>query len=126
MAESNPAVDRLHLEQLEVDVRIGYMSRTEENEPVAFEFRVLGAIAIRDADRATPNQFAERRGLPLLRSGHALSDGQSPTTDIQKYFQDQCHMNERGTQKFGQGLAGFLSTLSPISNPVISKTQGPL
>jgi len=71
-------------------------------------------------------EFAERRGLPLLRSGQALSDGQSPTADIQKYFQDQCHMNERGTQKFGQGLAGFLSTLSPNPNPVISKTQGPL
>jgi len=71
-------------------------------------------------------EFAERHGLPLLRSGQALAEGQSPAADIQKYFQDQCHMNERGTQKFGQGLAGFLSTLSPNSNPVISKTQGPL
>jgi hypothetical protein len=71
-------------------------------------------------------EFAERHGLPLLRSGQALADGQSPAADIQRYFQDQCHMNERGTRKFGQGLAEFLSTLSPTSNPVISKTQGPL
>ena len=71
-------------------------------------------------------EFAESQGIPLLRSSQALADNQSPAVDIQKYFQDQCHMNERGTQKFGQGLAGFLSTLLPNSTPVISKTQGPL
>jgi lysophospholipase L1-like esterase len=71
-------------------------------------------------------EFAERQGVPLLRSSQALADSQSPAVDIQNYFQDQCHINERGTRKFGQGLAGFLSTLSPNSNPVISKTQGPL
>jgi lysophospholipase L1-like esterase len=69
--------------------------------------------------------FADGHGIPLLRSNQALVEAQSPAADIQKYFQDQCHMNELGTQKFGKGLAGFLSTLSPNSNPVISKTQGP-
>jgi lysophospholipase L1-like esterase len=71
-------------------------------------------------------EFAENHAIPVLRSNEALVETQSPAADIQKYFQDQCHMNERGTQKFGQRLAGFLSTVSPNSNPVISKTQGPL
>jgi lysophospholipase L1-like esterase len=51
--------------------------------------------------------FAESHGLPLLRSDQLLADGQ--TSGIQKYFQDQCHMNEGGTQKFGQELARLLS-----------------
>jgi lysophospholipase L1-like esterase len=52
--------------------------------------------------------FAESHGLPLLRSDQLLADAQ--TSGIQKYFQDQCHMNEGGTQKFGQELARLLST----------------
>jgi lysophospholipase L1-like esterase len=71
-------------------------------------------------------EFAESHGIPLLRSNQALVETQSPSANIQEYFQDQCHMNEKGTQKFGEGLAGFLSSLSTNSNPVISKTQGPL
>jgi hypothetical protein len=71
-------------------------------------------------------EFAERQGIPLLRSSQTLSGSESPEAGIQNYFQDQCHMNERGTQKFGQGLARFLSTLSPNSNPVFSNSQGPL
>jgi hypothetical protein len=34
--------------------------------------------------------------------------GESAASGIAKYFQDQCHMKENGTQKFGQGLAELL------------------
>lgn len=63
-------------------------------------------------------EFAESKQLPLVFSKQVLSsDGQE--SDIQKYFQDQCHMKEIGTQKFAQGLAGFLSPIltNPSSSP---------
>jgi lysophospholipase L1-like esterase len=59
-------------------------------------------------------EFAESRHIPLLRTNQALLEGQPPATDIQKYFQDQCHMNESGTQKFSSALAEFLSATNSI------------
>jgi lysophospholipase L1-like esterase len=54
--------------------------------------------------------FAESHAIPLLPSKQVLISGESETA-IPKYFQDQCHMQESGTQKFGQGLADLLSTM---------------
>ena len=56
-------------------------------------------------------EFAESRAIPLLPSKQVLMSGE-PETVIQNYFQDQCHMKESGTQKFGQGLADLLSTIA--------------
>jgi len=53
--------------------------------------------------------FAESHSVPLVLSKQVLADGAAPNADIQKYFQDQCHMKEIGTQKFAQGLADFLT-----------------
>jgi lysophospholipase L1-like esterase len=55
--------------------------------------------------------FAESHGAPLLLSKQVLADGAAANTDIQKYFQDQCHMKEIGTQKFAHGLADFLTPI---------------
>jgi hypothetical protein len=55
-------------------------------------------------------EFAQSHGAPILLSKQVLNDGNA-STDIQKYFQDQCHMKEIGTQKFAYGLADFLPTV---------------
>jgi lysophospholipase L1-like esterase len=55
--------------------------------------------------------FAESHGAPLILSNQVLGNGAPPNPDIQKYFQDQCHMKEIGTQKFAQGLAEFLTPI---------------
>ena len=60
--------------------------------------------------------FAETHAIPLLPSKQVLISGESETA-IQKYFQDQCHMKEGGTQKFGQGLADLLSTMVDHPSP---------
>ncbi len=62
-------------------------------------------------------EFAESHGIPLLRSNQALLEGKPPATDIQKYFQDQCHMNESGTQKLARVLPGFLGPILEKSAP---------
>ena len=53
-------------------------------------------------------KFAESHAIPLLPSKQVLMSGESAASGIAKYFQDQCHMKENGTQKFGQGLAELL------------------
>ena len=55
--------------------------------------------------------FAERQNSPLLRSNQALAAGQSEAAGIQKYFLDQCHMNESGTRKMAEQLPAFLDPL---------------
>jgi lysophospholipase L1-like esterase len=65
-------------------------------------------------------EFAESHAIPLLPSKQVLMSGESETT-VRKYFQDQCHMKEIGTQKFSQGLADLLSTLLP-EHPSPAKT----
>ncbi len=53
------------------------------------------------------DQFAVQHQVPLLRTNQALASSQA--AELPKYFIDQCHMNETGTQKVGQQLANFLS-----------------
>lgn len=62
-------------------------------------------------------QFADKNGIPLVRSDSAFDETTS-SGDIQKYFLDQCHMNESGTQRVGRKMAGFLPTLleKPVQN----------
>lgn len=52
--------------------------------------------------------FAQRNGIPLLRSDEILRKGLAPNADLAPYFIDQCHMNERGTPKVANKLADFL------------------
>lgn len=61
-------------------------------------------------------EFAENHAIPLQLSKQVLMSGESETS-VQKYFQDQCHMKEIGTQKFGQGLADLLSVLPEHPSP---------
>lgn len=55
------------------------------------------------------DEFAVQHKVPLLRTNQALANSQ--VTELPKYFIDQCHMNESGTQKVGQELATFLSPM---------------
>ncbi len=54
--------------------------------------------------------FAEKHDIPLFRSADALREGLPPSSDLSGYFIDNCHMNPRGTDKFGRELALFLET----------------
>jgi lysophospholipase L1-like esterase len=65
-------------------------------------------------------EFAERHTIPLLPGKQALMSGELEASGIAKYFQDQCHMKENGTQKFGQGLADRLTT--SLNHPSPSTT----
>jgi len=56
-------------------------------------------------------EFAEERGIPLLRSDEMLRTGESGNADLSKYFIDAVHMNERGTQKVAAHLAEVMPTL---------------
>ena len=74
----------------------GYDSRTGH-------YDTLGPLQVKFG------QFAEKSGIPLLRSDAAFDDATSG--NIEKHFLDQCHMNESGTQKVGDKMAEFLSGL---------------
>jgi lysophospholipase L1-like esterase len=65
-------------------------------------------------------EFAESHTIPLLPGTQALMSGELEASGIAKYFQDQCHMKENGTQKFGQGLADLLTT--SLNHPSPSTT----
>jgi lysophospholipase L1-like esterase len=54
--------------------------------------------------------FAEKHDVPLFSSEAALSEGLSLPASLKRYFIDACHMNARGTDKFGRKLASFLET----------------
>ncbi|MBZ5597258.1 MAG: hypothetical protein LAN83_02950 [Acidobacteriia bacterium] len=66
--------------------------------------------------------FAEQHGIPLLRSSQLLMGQPSSTSEIQKFFLDQCHMNEAGTQTVGQAVAGFLPSI--LEKPSLSTVSG--
>jgi lysophospholipase L1-like esterase len=61
-------------------------------------------------------EFAVRSGIPLLRSDAAFDDVTATSGNIEKYFLDQCHMNENGTLKVGDKMAEFLSGM--LEKPV--------
>jgi lysophospholipase L1-like esterase len=52
--------------------------------------------------------FAEKTGIPLLRSDEILREGEPENVSLVKYFIDGAHMNELGTQKVAAKLAEFL------------------
>lgn len=52
--------------------------------------------------------FAQKNGIPMLRSDEILRQGEPENLDLAKYFIDQAHMNELGTRKVADRLAEFL------------------
>ncbi len=56
-------------------------------------------------------EFAEKNGVPLLRSDKMLYEGESANMDLGKYFIDQAHMSELGTQKVARKLAESLPSV---------------
>jgi lysophospholipase L1-like esterase len=68
-------------------------------------YDTLGPLQVKFGD------FAEKSGIPLLRSDAAFDDVTATSGNIEKYFLDQCHMNENGTLKVGDKMAEFLSPL---------------
>lgn len=52
--------------------------------------------------------FAEKDGIPLLRTKEALAAGEAPGFDIKPFFIDHAHMNERGTEKVADAVAQLL------------------
>jgi lysophospholipase L1-like esterase len=55
-------------------------------------------------------EFAEKRNIPLFSNESAFLDGLPATADLKPYFVDACHMNARGTDKFGRKLAFFIES----------------
>jgi lysophospholipase L1-like esterase len=68
----------------------------------------IGQYDTRGTFQVKFREFAESRAIPLLPSKQVLMSGESQAGGIAKYFQDQCHMNEKGRQKFGRALADVL------------------
>jgi lysophospholipase L1-like esterase len=62
-------------------------------------------------------EFVQQIGAPLVISSSDLLEGEPAGTNIQKFFIDQCHMNESGTQKMGRELAGYLPALFDNHTP---------
>ncbi len=65
-------------------------------------------------------EFVQSAGAPLVISGADLLACEPAGTNIQSFFIDQCHMNEKGTYKMGQELADFLPTV--LQAPAVSAT----
>jgi lysophospholipase L1-like esterase len=57
--------------------------------------------------------FAQKNGIPLFRSDDILRRAEPENVDLAKYFIDDGHMNELGTQKLAAGLADLLNNGSP-------------
>ena len=53
-------------------------------------------------------EFAQKNGIPMLRSDEVLRRGEPENVDLAKYFIDLAHMNELGTQKVAERLAKSL------------------
>jgi lysophospholipase L1-like esterase len=53
-------------------------------------------------------EFAEKNGVPLLRTEQALQEGEPPNADLRAYFIDHAHLNDRGTAKVAAALSRFL------------------
>ena len=91
-------------------------------DPCEIRVRAVSPVMIRVRDSTSPRgpfqeefrKFAQTHALPLIESDQVLTNPASPTNDMGTYFQDQCHMTEVGTEKFGQGLAEFLSWTSGL------------
>lgn len=60
-------------------------------------------------------EFAEKNGIPLLRTDEMLRDGETPNVNLVKYFIDAVHMNPLGTQKVAAHLAGLAPNM--LENP---------
>jgi lysophospholipase L1-like esterase len=69
--------------------------------------------------------FAEKHGLPLVRTDEVLRAGEPANTDLAKYFLDPVHMNELGTQKVAAQLAEFVPRTieKRTSSVTISETR---
>jgi len=52
--------------------------------------------------------YAQKNGIPLLRTAEALAQGEPPDSDLRRYFIDHAHMSEEGTAKVAAALAQFL------------------
>lgn len=53
--------------------------------------------------------FAQKNGVPLFRSDDIFRRAEPENVDLAKYFIDDGHMNELGTQKLAAGLAELLT-----------------
>ena len=65
-------------------------------------------------------EFAQKNSLPLFRSDRLLRGDEPNNVNLAKYFIDQIHMNNLGTQKVAAKLAELLSTMpeKPLSAAV--------
>src|SRR4029077_12943087 len=63
-------------------------------------------------------KFAETHSVQFIQSDQVFASPGLAASDGRKYFQDQCHMTESGTGKFGQALANFLPSLLQDSRPI--------
>jgi lysophospholipase L1-like esterase len=126
-----PGTNFVTLSQEDVDIVYGrqledFVSdlRTRNVKPIFLLFCGYDA-RVNNYDDAGPFQkvfrnFAERQGLPLLRSRQALLKDESVTTDLHPYFQDLSHMKPTGTARVGEMIADTLPQLSrrsPASGP---------
>jgi len=66
--------------------------------------------------------YAQKNGIPLLRSKDALAAGEPDGYDISPFFIDHAHMNERGTERVAAALEPFLekTMASPAASPQAS------
>lgn len=64
-------------------------------------------------------EYAQKNGIPLLRSKDALAAGEPEGFDISPFFIDHAHMNERGTERIAAALVPLLQkiTTSPAGSP---------
>jgi lysophospholipase L1-like esterase len=65
-------------------------------------------------------EFAQKNSLPLFRSDRILRDDEPNNVNLAKYFIDQAHMNNLGTQKVAAKLAELLNAMpqKPLSAAV--------
>ena len=64
-------------------------------------------------------EYAQKNGIPLLRSKDALAAGEPDGFDISPFFIDHAHMNEQGTDRIATALVPLLQKLmtSPAGSP---------
>jgi lysophospholipase L1-like esterase len=64
-------------------------------------------------------EYAQKNGIPLLRSKDALAAGEPDSFDISPFFIDHAHMNERGTKRVAAALAQSLPGVmaAPAGSP---------
>lgn len=69
-------------------------------------------------------EFAEKNGLPLLRSDEMLRAGEPENIDLARYFIDAAHMNELGTQKVAAKLAELVPEMLEKQQSFPAKSDG--